>query len=150
DEAENLETSLPKMLGRVFTILSGRYIISNFRKVVQVNRKLERLRDFLDTDKKGGVMRTRRNEDLALAAGFAGLDDFLGRRVVKLVPIYPVPALQGDVFDGFFKPALMKKYVAQGYDDTVKALRQGGLVAPPAEIKPLRRKRRTAADAAEA
>jgi predicted acylesterase/phospholipase RssA len=150
DEAETLETSLPKMLGRVFTILAGRYIISNFRKVVQVNRKLERLRAFLDMDKKGRVMRTKRNEDLALAAGFAGLDDYLGRRVVKLVPIYPVPALQGDVFEAFFKPALMKQYVTQGYDDTVKALRQSGLVAPPAEIKPLRRKRRTAADAAEA
>ncbi len=151
DEADKLEASLPKLLGRVFTILAGRYIIGNFRKVQQVNRKIERLGQFLDKDKRGRVMRTKRNDDLVQAAGFMNLEQFLARRVVKLVPIFPVPALQGDVFEGFFKPALMRAYISQGYDDTVKALRQSGLVAPPAEIKPLRsRKRRTPADAAEA
>ncbi|MBM3268754.1 MAG: patatin-like phospholipase family protein [Candidatus Sericytochromatia bacterium] len=151
DEEEKLETSLPKMLGRVFTILAGRYIISNFRKVVQVNRKIERLQAFLDKDKKGRVLVTKRNDDLVQAAGFAGLDDFLSRRIVKLVPIYPVPALEGDVFEAFFKPKLMKSYIGQGYEDTMKALRQGGIVPPPAEIKPLRGRRRgTARGAAEA
>lgn len=151
DEEEDLAPSLPKILGRLFTILAGRYIISNFRKVVQVNRKLERLRAFLDVDKKSRVLHTVRNEELCQAAGFYSLEQFLSRRVVKLVPIYPVPALEGDVFEGFFKPAMMKRYVSQGHQDTVKALRQSGIVPPPAEIKPIRTgKRRPSKDAAEA
>ncbi|MBU6430463.1 MAG: patatin-like phospholipase family protein, partial [Cyanobacteria bacterium REEB65] len=39
DSAELLGQTLPKLIGRVFTMLAGRYLITNFRKVMQVNRK---------------------------------------------------------------------------------------------------------------
>ncbi len=152
DKPETLEPTLPAVMARVFTMLAGKYLITNFRKVQQVNRKIEHLRAFLDTDKRGRVMRTRRNEDLCMAAGFASLDQFLERRIVKLVPIFPVPSLSGDVFEGFFKPKLIRQYVKKGYEDTLGALRDHGLVAPPAEIKPLhprKTSRRTRVIAAE-
>lgn len=143
DSADNLEPTLPRLMGRLFTMLAGKYLITNFRKVQQVNRKIEHLRTFLDKDKRGRVLRTTRNQDLCVAAGFANLDQFLERRVVKLVPIFPVPSLAGDVFDGFFKPHLMRQYTKQGYDDTVAALREHDLVPKPAEIKPIRSRRRS-------
>ncbi|MBI6546331.1 MAG: patatin-like phospholipase family protein [Cyanobacteria bacterium NC_groundwater_1444_Ag_S-0.65um_54_12] len=144
DAAAELAPTLPKLLSRVFTMLAGRYLIANFRKVAQVNRRIERLMPHLDRDKKGRISLSRRNEDLCMAAGFTSLEQFLSRRVVKLVPICPIPALPGEVFDGFFKPELMLHYIQQGYTDTLSALRHAEILPAPAQIETIiERKRRT-------
>ncbi|MEB3237510.1 MAG: patatin-like phospholipase family protein [Candidatus Sericytochromatia bacterium] len=146
--SEDLEIAptLPNMMGRVMTIMAGRFIIANYRKVVRVNKQLEALGPFLDKDAKGKTRRSDRNDALCRAAGFKGIDDFLGRRVVRLVPIAPVGGLSGGVFDGFFKPALLREYIAQGYKDTLEAVGPDDpLVAAPAPRRTAGRRARPTA-----
>jgi hypothetical protein len=128
----DMAPTLPNMMGRVMTIMAGRFIIANYRKVVRINRQLELLSPFLDKDAKGKTRRSDRNDALCRAAGFKGIDDFLSRRIVRLVPIAPAGGLNGGVFDGFFKPALLREYIAQGYKDTLEAIRPDDPLVPAA------------------
>ncbi|MEB3300128.1 MAG: patatin-like phospholipase family protein [Candidatus Sericytochromatia bacterium] len=136
-----MEASLPNMIARVMTIMAGRFIIANYRKVIRVNRQLEALAPFLERDNRGKARRTRKNEELCKAAGFRGLDDFLSRRVVRLIPISPPGGLTGGVFDGFFKPALLREYIAQGYKDTLAALPEDDPLVQGVEPSPARNRR---------
>lgn len=117
------------VLGRVFSMLAGRFIIQNFRKVLQQNEKLVRLRQLLKYGKNGNVLRNPYNEALALAAGYKSLDDLVRRRIVRLIPIFPKPSLHGDVFMGFFQPELREQYIEQGYLDAMAALERQSLVS---------------------
>ncbi len=115
-------TTFHEVLGRVFSLLAGRFVIQNYHKVLQCNDRITRLDALVKRGKKGNVLRNVHNEDLAKLAGFRDLDDFMGRRVVRLIPIFPNPGLPGNVFDGFFKPELRAQYIDQGYLDAVNAL----------------------------
>ena len=111
-----------EVLGRVFSLLAGRFVIQNYHKVLQCNDRITRLDALVKRGKSGNVLRNSPNEDLAKLAGFKDLDDFLSRRVVRLVPILPNPGLPGNVFDGFFQPELRAQYIEKGYLDAVAAL----------------------------
>lgn len=111
-----------QVLGRVFSVLAGRFLIQNYHKVLQCNDRITRLDALVKRGKGGNVLRNTYNEDLARLGGFKSLDDFLSRRVVRLIPIFPKPGLPGDVFDGFFQPELRAHYVDQGYYDALAAL----------------------------
>lgn len=115
-------TSFHEVLGRVFSMLAGRFVIQNYHKVLQCNDRITRLNAMVKRGKNGNVLRNAYNEDLAKLAGFKDLDDFLSRRVVRLIPIFPNPGLAGNVFDGFFVPELRAAYIEQGYHDTLTAL----------------------------
>ncbi|MNR82034.1 hypothetical protein D3C72_127880 [compost metagenome] len=110
-----------QVLGRVFSLLAGRFLIQNYHKVLQCNDRILRLDALVKRGKNGNVLHNAYNEDLARLAGFKGLEDYLGRRVVRLIPILPNPGLPGDVFDGFFQPELRAQYIEQGYHDAVTA-----------------------------
>ena len=122
ERPEEEPDTLHGILGRVFTMLSGRFIVQNYRKVMQQNRKLVHLHALLKHGKDGRILSNRFNQTLALAAGYKSLDDLTGRRVVNLVPIFPRPSLPGDVFAGFFDAKLRDLYIRQGYEDAAIAL----------------------------
>lgn len=129
DPPEGELDTLYSILGRVFSLLAGRFIVQNFRKVLQQNEKLSRIHQLLKHGKSGQVLRNSFNETLALAAGYKNLDDLLSRRIVRLIPIFPKPSLQGDVFMGFFQPELRAQYIEQGYLDGMAALERQSLVS---------------------
>lgn len=122
DPPESDLQNLHQVLGRVFSLLAGRFLIQNYHKVLHCNDRITRLDALVKRGKNGKVLRNAHNEDLALLAGFKGLDDYLNRRVVRLVPIFPSPGLPGDVFDGFFHADLRDTYITQGYHDALSAL----------------------------
>lgn len=130
DRPEKEPDTLYGVLGRVFSMLAGRFVVQNFRKVLQQNQKIARLHELMKRGRSGQILRNAFNESLALAAGYKSLDDFLERRIVRLVPIFPSPCLQGDVFDGFFHEEFRAHYIEQGYLDGVRALEGQSLVVP--------------------
>lgn len=122
DPPETDPQSFHQVLSRVFSLLAGRFIIQNYHKVQQCNDRLSRLNHLVKRGKSGKVLRNARNEELAKLAGFRDLDDYLSRRIVRLVPIFPENGLPGDVFDGFLQDDLRAVYIEQGYHDAVAAL----------------------------
>ncbi len=122
DPPESDLQTLHQVLGRVFSLLAGRFLIQNYHKVLQCNDRITRLDAMVKRGKNGSVLHNAHNEDLSRLAGFKGLDDYLSRRVVRLVPIFPNPGLPGDVFDGFFQPELRAQYIDQGYMDAMAAV----------------------------
>lgn len=129
DPPEGELDTLYSILGRVFSMLAGRFIIQNFRRVLQQNEKLSHVHELLKHGKNGHVLRNSFNETLALAAGYKSLDDLLSRRIVRLIPIFPKPSLHGDVFMGFFQPELRSQYIQQGYLDGMAALERQSMVS---------------------
>lgn len=130
DTPEKEPDTLYGVLGRVLSMLAGRFVIQNFRKVLQQNQKIARLHELMKRGRNGHLLRNAFNESLALAAGYKSLDEFLERRIVRLVPIMPSPCLHGDVFEGFFNDDLRAQYIDQGYLDAVRALEGQSLVVP--------------------
>lgn len=130
DTPEKEPDTLYGVLGRVFSMLAGRFVITNFRKVLQQNQKIARLHELMKRGRGGQVLNNAYNESLALAAGYKSLEDFLERRIVRLVPIFPAPCLHGDVFEGFFNDELRAQYIDQGYVDAVRALEGQSMVVP--------------------
>ncbi len=130
DRPEKEPDTLYGVLGRVFSMLAGRFVVQNFRKVLQQNQKIARLHELMKRGRSGQILRNAHNEALALAAGYKSLDDFLERRIVRLVPVFPSPCLNGDVFDGFFDDKARSQYIDQGYLDGIRALEGQSLVVP--------------------
>lgn len=122
DPPESKLQTLHQVLGRVFSLLAGRFLIQNYHKVLLCNDRITRMNGLVKRGKNGQVLRNAYNEDLARLGGFKSLDDYLSRRVVRLVPIFPSPGLPGDVFDGFFQPELRDAYITQGHADAHAAL----------------------------
>lgn len=136
DPPEGELDTLYSILGRVFSMLAGRFIIQNFRKVLQQNEKLARIHQLLKHSKNGKVLHNSYNEALALAAGYKSLEDLLRRRIIRLIPIFPQPSLHGDVFMGFFERELRSQYIEQGYLDGMAALERQSLVTIGSEPMP--------------
>ncbi|MEB3187674.1 MAG: patatin-like phospholipase family protein [bacterium] len=135
ERPETEPDTLYSILGRVFTMLSGRFVVQNYRKVMQQNRKLGHLETLLKRGKDGRVLANRFNQTLALAAGYKSLEDLTSRRIVNLVPIFPKPSLPGDVFAGFFDAGLRDLYIRQGHEDAVLALSRRPVTGIDAEVE---------------
>ncbi|HEY9722269.1 MAG TPA: patatin-like phospholipase family protein [Oscillatoriaceae cyanobacterium] len=110
------------VFNRMSEILAGRFIINNYHKVLKVNRRLQALARVLERDSEGVVKPSEFNENLAIAAGFANLDDYLSRRVVRVIPVFPSTPLKGDLFAGFRDPKLLCEYMDLGYADACDVL----------------------------
>ncbi len=136
DAPESDLQTLPQVLGRVFSLLAGRFLIQNYHKVLHCNDRISRLDALVKRGKNGNVLRNAYNEDLALLAGFKGLDDYQSRRVVQLVPIFPSSGLPGDVFEGFFRPELRAQYIDQGYNDAHAALGRDARITASGLVEP--------------
>lgn len=110
-------TTYLQLIGRVFSIIAGRYLIQNFHDVSRVNERIMALREVLDRDLDDQIMRTPRNDLLCRAAGFTDVETFLTRRYIRLVPIGPTAPLPGGIFSAMFYPELKRVYLERGIED---------------------------------
>lgn len=106
-----------QLIGRVFSIIAGRYLIQNFHDVSRVNERILAMREVLDRDLDGQIMRTPRNDLLCQAAGFQDVETFLKRRYIRLLPIGPTEPLPGGIFSAMFYPELKRTYLDRGLQD---------------------------------
>lgn len=111
-----------QILSRIFSMMAGRFMIQNYRRVNQINDQIIRLRTVLDRDRHGQIARNERNQLVCQAAGFRSLEDFLSKRVINLIPISPDQPLRGGIFSGFSHIELRAEYIQQGYLDGLRAL----------------------------
>jgi predicted acylesterase/phospholipase RssA len=111
-----------QVAGRVFSIIAGRYLIQNYHDVLRMNSRILAMREVLDRDADGEIARSERNETFCRAAGFRSLDDFLGKRYIRLIPIVPTQPLRGGIFSAIYYPELKLRYIEQGYRDGVEAI----------------------------
>lgn len=122
-EPSNEPATFMQLVGRVFSIIAGRYLIQNYQDVSRMNERILAMREVLDRDLNGDVIRNARNEALSRAAGFAGLDGFLAKRYVRMIPIGPSEPLRGGIFSALFYPELKIQYLERGVLDGQQALR---------------------------
>lgn len=106
-----------QMIGRVFSIIAGRYLIQNFHDVSRMNDRILAMRQLLERDAKGEIKRSARNDLLCQAAGFADVASFLKKRYVRLVPIGPTTPLPGGMFSALYYPELKRVYLERGVED---------------------------------
>ncbi|MNY16127.1 hypothetical protein D3C86_1493760 [compost metagenome] len=123
-----------QMIGRVFSIIAGRYLIQNFHDVRRMNERILAMRQVLERSAKGEILRSAHNERLCQAAGFNGLESFLKKRYVRLVPIGPTTPLPGGMFSALYYPELKRVYLERGVEDGRTAL---AALATPLSIEPV-------------
>jgi predicted acylesterase/phospholipase RssA len=109
--------NITRVFNRMAEILAGKFIINNYHQVLKTNRQIVALQRLMERTAEGGIRHSAYNQDLAIAAGFRDLDDFLGRRVVRLIPLTPSTPLRGDLFAGFKDRKLMQSYIDMGLAD---------------------------------
>lgn len=125
---EKMPDNFYEVLTRIFNIYAGHYIVTNYQRVLEMNRRIEALQSVLDRDFFGRTKRNNRNEAICQAAGFKGLDHFQSKRLLKVIPVFPTPALSGNVFDGFFDAKLLENYIEIGYRDALSIGRMERLI----------------------
>lgn len=111
-----------QMAGRVFSLIAGRYLIQNYHDVLRMNDRILAMREVLERDADGAILSNSRNDLLCRAAGFRGLEDFLSKRYIRLIPIVPAKPLPGGIFSAIYYPELKLRYIEQGYQDAVEAI----------------------------
>lgn len=111
-----------QMISRVFSIISGRYLIQNFHDVATMNERILAMREVLDRDAKGRLLRSAWNDALCRAAGFESIEAFLRKRYVRLIPIGPSHSLPGSIFSALFYPELKQLYLQRGILDGQAAM----------------------------
>jgi predicted acylesterase/phospholipase RssA len=121
-----------QMLGRVFSIIAGRYMIQNFHDVRQMNERILAMRSVLDRDRDGQFLDNERNDALCRAAGFQSLASFREKRYIRLIPIAPTQPLPGGIFSALYYPELKQLYLERGIEDARHALHT--CAAAPCEL----------------
>lgn len=127
-----------QVINRFAQILAGKFVITNYHKVLRVNRRLAALGRVLEKDADGRPKDSAFNESLCVAAGFGSLADYRRRRIVRIIPVCPSEPLKGDLFDGFVDQNLTRAYIDQGYQDaTITLSERFGAPSPPDEPDPV-------------
>jgi hypothetical protein len=119
---EREPTTILEYISRIFNIIAGGYLSSNYYKVIKANQQLVLLRQVLEQDRGGEFKDSEHNELICRAAGLNGMAEFRRRRIVQVIPIFPAHPLDGDLFAGFFDGRLRKRYIDQGHADAVAVL----------------------------
>lgn len=114
---EQEPSNILEVFNRMSEMLAGKFIINNYHKVLKVNRRIQALSQVLEKDEDGNYVDSEFNENMAVAAGFTSLKDFRGRRVVRIIPVFPSTPLKGDLFAGFLEKSLLREYIDLGYAD---------------------------------
>jgi predicted acylesterase/phospholipase RssA len=121
---EREPATILQYISRIFNIIAGGYLSSNYYKVIKANQQLMALAQVLDKDRSGDYKDNERNELICRAAGLNGMAEFRRRRIIQVIPIFPAKPLDGDLFAGFFDPRLRKRYIEQGHADAVAVLNE--------------------------
>lgn len=113
------------IVDQVYKIIINKDLANDYRKIQQVNERIEKLQKMLQRDDAGMYIRNAYNHDLIDLSGFKSLEDFEKKRTVELVIIEPPVNLEGDPFAGFYRNdrlQLMERYIELGYETGKKVL----------------------------
>lgn len=135
--------NLLTIVDQVYKIILNKDLANDFRKIQQINERIEKLHRLLERDAEGGFLDNDYNRTLIDLAGFRSLQAFQKMRTVEIVIIEPTVDLDGDPFAGLYRNdrlQLMERYIEQGYEAAKLAIdkylaRQPkeNLPEPPAE-----------------
>lgn len=119
--------NFPDVVGQVYEIIVTKDIASDYRKVAQINKRIELLSKMLERDKNDKVIENERNNDLSRLAGFQDLNDYFSKRWVEIIFIEPERALEGDPFAAIYRKDrkyLLESYIKHGYDVGNKVIKE--------------------------
>lgn len=114
------------VVGQIYKIILNKDFLNDYRKIIQINKRIEQVGKMLHRDDNGQVLSPDAfNEDLLQLAGFKDLADFLSKRVVNIVMIEPNENLEGDPFAGLYRQdreRIMRDYAEIGYQTGKRVL----------------------------
>lgn len=106
------------IVDQVYKIIVNKDLANDYRKIQQINERIEKLHKLLQRDENGAFLDNEYNTSLIDLAGFRSLQAFQSMRTVEIVIIEPTMDLDGDPFAGLYRndrQQLMEKYIEQGY-----------------------------------
>lgn len=119
--------NLLTIVDQVYKIILNKELANDFRKIQQINARINKLHQLLQRDAGGQFIENAFNQDLLELAGFSDLASFLRKRTVEIVIIEPPINLEGDPFAGFYRNdriQLLERYIALGYEAGRKVLQR--------------------------
>jgi hypothetical protein len=107
--------------------------VNDFRKIHQINEKIELVGPMLHRDEQGQIVADAFNHNLLKIGGFKDIADFERRRTVRIVIIEPPVNMEGDPFAGMYRSdrmRLLREYMALGYTAAQQVLQQERTALP--------------------
>ncbi len=112
---------------QVYKITLNKDLANDYRKIQQINERIEMLQEMLEKDDQGNYIENQHNSNLLKVAGFSTLEKFRRMRTVEVIFIEPSINLDGDPFAGMYRndrQQLLENYVQIGYEAGLKAGRE--------------------------
>lgn len=106
------------IIDQVYKIVINKDLANDFRKIQQINERIEKLHRLLERDDNGEFLENRHNLNMIDLAGFKSMADFLSKRTVEIKIIEPALDLEGDPFAGLYRTdriSLLQGYLDLGY-----------------------------------
>lgn len=110
--------SLMDIVDQIYKIILNKDLANDFRKIQQINERIEKLHRLLQREASGEFCDNDFNRALLDVAGYKSLSEFVSQRTVELVIIEPTHDLEGDPFAAMYRldrNQLLERYISQGY-----------------------------------
>ncbi|GIW22055.1 MAG: hypothetical protein KatS3mg068_1062 [Candidatus Sericytochromatia bacterium] len=114
----NSISTFTDLISQLYEIIITKDIANDYRKVIQINEKINILSNLLEKDKNNIIIDNKKNNDLCKLAGFKNVKDYLSKRIVKIIFIEPEKPLEGDPFAGIYRKdnrKILENYINEGY-----------------------------------
>lgn len=111
--------NITTIIDQVYKIILNKDLANDFRKIQQINERIEKLHRLLERDEAGNFSDNHFNQALIDVAGFKSLQEFVNKRTVEIVIIEPTMDLDGDPFAGLYRSdrgQLIERYIQEGYE----------------------------------
>ncbi len=111
--------NITTIVDQIYKIILNKDLANDFRKIQQINERIEKLHRLMERDSSGVFLDNAFNQALIDVAGFKSLQEFVNKRTVEIVIIEPTMDLDGDPFAGLYRPdrgQLIERYIQQGYE----------------------------------
>ena len=111
--------NLLTIFDQIYKVVINKDLANDFRKIQQINERIERLRTLLEKDADGEYIQNEFNQSLIELGGFKNLEDYKQKRTVEVIFIEPPVNLEGDPFAGLYRndrEKLLNRYIDMGYD----------------------------------
>lgn len=109
---------------QVYKITLNKDLANDYRKIQQINERIEILQEVLERDADGEYLENTHNHNLLRVAGFPSLEKFKHMRTVEVIFIEPTINLDGDPFAAMYRhdrQKLLRSYIQLGYEAGLKS-----------------------------